>query len=418
MKKSILLHSFLLVSLVSSLAGCGPFDYAESNEFICLGNWNSVNETCDGECAEPFVTCEGRCCASEETCCEGTCCASDELCVVGDCCLPDCAQKACGDDGCGGSCGECGNCLECSAGACVAAEPCVAVECGFDGCGNTCGECPDFANSYCSESGTCECEPSCVGVSCGSDGCGGSCGTCPCGQSCQDGFCAAGDPCAGQECGPDGCGGSCGECSEFPSSLCDEGLCSCVPADCTDRECGDDGCGGSCGDCDGWGPCSVAGMCTSEFWTDATTGLSWVTAPPTQLFGWQDAQDYCEELSFGGFDDWRCPSIDELRSIIRGCPSTQVGGSCGVTEACPSCYDGFDCYSACSVGGGPQSPQCSSWACCYWPTGLGTWDLCSTEVFWSSTAGTMTNEYWSVNFERGGITTAIGENLVRCVRGL
>ncbi|MEM4330432.1 MAG: hypothetical protein QW273_00280 [Candidatus Pacearchaeota archaeon] len=35
-------------------------------------------------------------------------------------CIPDCKEKVCGDDGCGGSCGECKECIEkCEEGKCI-----------------------------------------------------------------------------------------------------------------------------------------------------------------------------------------------------------------------------------------------------------------------------------------------------------
>jgi len=76
-------------------------------------------------------------------------------------CIPQCTNKVCGDDGCGGSCGTCGTGFSCSANQCVA---------------------------------TCVPKTSCsAGVSCGqeSDGCGGlvNCGTCAVGKSCTQGQC-------------------------------------------------------------------------------------------------------------------------------------------------------------------------------------------------------------------------------------
>lgn len=61
-----------------------------------------------------------------------------------DVCLPDCDDRECGQDGCGGSCGLCpDNKPVCSFGKCVACSPdCVNKECGPDGCGKTCGTCP------------------------------------------------------------------------------------------------------------------------------------------------------------------------------------------------------------------------------------------------------------------------------------
>ena len=31
---------------------------------------------------------------------------------------------------------------------------------------------------------------------------------------------------------------------------------------------------------------------------------------------WREALAYCEDLEWGGFDDWRLPNIMELRSIV------------------------------------------------------------------------------------------------------
>ena len=63
--------------------------------------------------------------------------------------------------------------------ACVdkSCEPqCKDKECGNDGCGGECGECPDHLS--CNASGMCECMPNCEGKQCGDDGCGGKCGQC------------------------------------------------------------------------------------------------------------------------------------------------------------------------------------------------------------------------------------------------
>ncbi len=104
----------------------------------------------------------------------------------------------------------------------LCAPDCGDRECGDDGCGGSCGECPDGAPC---EDGVCACVPSCVDRQCGDDGCGGSCGECPPGFDCDDGVCVCEPQCAGKDCGPDGCGGSCGECD--PYSTCDaQGVCA------------------------------------------------------------------------------------------------------------------------------------------------------------------------------------------------
>ena len=74
-------------------------------------------------------------------------------------CVPDCAEKQCGGDGCGGACGTC-----------EAAEAC-------------------------SDEGLCECVPSCETKQCGLNGCGGICGLCPAGIPCgPTGFCIGSEP--------------------------------------------------------------------------------------------------------------------------------------------------------------------------------------------------------------------------------
>ncbi|MFI3263438.1 MAG: DUF1566 domain-containing protein, partial [Rikenellaceae bacterium] len=49
--------------------------------------------------------------------------------------------------------------------------------------------------------------------------------------------------------------------------------------------------------------------------TDLNTGLMWQMIPVKQGFSWQGANDYCDSLELGGYDDWRVPSAKELYSI-------------------------------------------------------------------------------------------------------
>ena len=112
-------------------------------------------------------------------------------------CTPACEGKACGDDGCGGSCGTCDEGEACTGeGTCasVCIPDCSAATCGDDGCGGSCGECG--ADETCTE-GACvaNCTPMCDGMSCGDDGCGGSCGSCSDDESCVDGECLAQGAC-------------------------------------------------------------------------------------------------------------------------------------------------------------------------------------------------------------------------------
>ena len=72
-------------------------------------------------------------------------------------CVPDCADRECGDDGCGGLCGSCPAGQQCvGGGACVpdACQPrCAGRQCGDDGCGGSCGACSGGA--LCDAAGAC-----------------------------------------------------------------------------------------------------------------------------------------------------------------------------------------------------------------------------------------------------------------------
>ena len=60
--------------------------------------------------------------------------------------------------------------------------------------------------------------------------------------------------------------------------------------------------------------------------TDSVTGLMWQgcaagrtgsTCPgPASTFTWQEALDYCRDLTWADFTDWYLPNLDELRSIV------------------------------------------------------------------------------------------------------
>lgn len=49
--------------------------------------------------------------------------------------------------------------------------------------------------------------------------------------------------------------------------------------------------------------------------TDTATGLIW---QKTYVSGktWQQALDYCENLTYAGYDDWRLPNKNELASLV------------------------------------------------------------------------------------------------------
>lgn len=92
--------------------------------------------------------------------------------------------------------------------------------------------------------------------------------------------------------------------------------------------------------------------------TDSVTGLMWQDPLFVERRSWFDAQAACEALVLAGYDDWRLPTISELRSLARGCAATVAGGACGVTDDCqenacfaPSC-------NGCAEYGGPSPDGC------------------------------------------------------------
>jgi len=51
--------------------------------------------------------------------------------------------------------------------------------------------------------------------------------------------------------------------------------------------------------------------------TDETTKLMWAARDNQQNITWQDAVDYCEQYSAGGYDDWRMPKQTELAALFQ-----------------------------------------------------------------------------------------------------
>lgn len=49
---------------------------------------------------------------------------------------------------------------------------------------------------------------------------------------------------------------------------------------------------------------------------DKATGLMWMKDDSGKGVTWQEALEYAENYSYGGYDDWRLPSVKELQSIV------------------------------------------------------------------------------------------------------
>ena len=47
-----------------------------------------------------------------------------------------------------------------------------------------------------------------------------------------------------------------------------------------------------------------------------TLKLEWSQPDKSLLTTWEDAVKYCEDLQYGGYDDWRLPFPEELQGIV------------------------------------------------------------------------------------------------------
>ena len=185
----------------------------------------------------------------------GTCgadcgCGCGEACQAGTCVFAACDGRACGPDGCSGSCGDCPEHYECQAdGSCMCLPLCDDKDCGADGCGGQCGTC-DTANHEICTADVCTCDGdagyhlSADGQTCTTDLCDPDPCDADANETCDDGNCG----CAWESCGNDGtvCCGIAEVCFED----------SCCAPDCAGKDCGADGCGGACGDCGENGLCA------------------------------------------------------------------------------------------------------------------------------------------------------------------
>jgi len=209
-------------------------------------------------------------------------------------CTPDCDEKACGDDGCGGSCGGCddgdlcngsetcedGQCVEGTPPACDDGNPCTDDDCGpLSGCASTPNTAPCDDGNECTD-----------GDACAGGDCVGGASVCACmtGDDCPE-WVAPADLCKGKLiCANDVVPYVC-EVDPATVVTCDVGLdtqCTqqvCVPATGLCEE----GPANEGGPCDDGVPCSGPDTCQGGVCSGSSAGceeFSVVLLPDTQYY--------------------------------------------------------------------------------------------------------------------------------------
>lgn len=149
-----------------------------------------------------------------------------------------------------------------------------------------------------------------------------------------------------------------------------------------------------------------------DVWTDVSSGLMWENCPGLFQGSWSDSVKYCDELVHGGFDDWRLPTLSELRSLVRGCPDAVTGGACNATDEClneENCMNHPCSVPSCDYQGGPDDG-------CYRDPALKG----ECDYHWSSReSATYNDSAWYVDFMNGVINPtekSWKELYGRCVR--
>jgi len=111
--------------------------------------------------------------------------------------------------------------------------------------------------------------------------------------------------------------------------------------------------------------------------TDSSTGLMWQdnSDAKTIKLAWQDAVEYCQDLTIEGYSDWRLPSIKELQTLVD------------ISKYNPAIISGLD--------------------------------NTASSYYWSSSVNVSDSSYaWRVSFDNGSTSynNKTNKYYVRCVR--
>jgi uncharacterized protein (DUF2141 family) len=143
---------------------------------------------------------------------------------------------------------------------------------------------------------------------------------------------------------------------------------------------------------------------------DNDTGLMWQRGSNEEFNIFHDqAVEYCDNLILGEYDDWRLPTISELRTIVRGCSKVETGEQqCVLPEGCTS---------SCSCLWLGNTPNNESY---YWQPGV--WKNIGAATIWSASILSNSAEYWTMKFRDacvmsypGTVSSSSGMQ-ARCIR--
>lgn len=117
---------------------------------------------------------------------------------------------------------------------------------------------------------------------------------------------------------------------------------------------------------------------------------------------YEKAEEYCRDLNDCGYNDWRLPTISELRTLLQNCSAAETGGECNVTDTCLSstseCYNQEFCHS------------------CAWHTD-GRYSKLGDTCWMTSSSHYDDDSRWGVYFGYGGVyAMASAAGCARCVR--
>ena len=161
------------------------------------------------------------------------------------------------------------------------------------------------------------------------------------------------------------------------------------------------------------GACNSGEKCEGDgVLRDPTSGLCWQNPASFEQISFYEALDYCQALDLGehGAGSWQMPTMNELRSLIRGCPETETGGACGFTDSSGECND--PSCEGCSDRGGPGVGGT------YWPAEFGGPVSCSggrygcPSWYWADSGAIIVFTSGEIGCGAG----KIGTPYVRCVR--